>query len=117
MDTPDEKQRPKKVMPISPGRPKGKPNRTTTLLKDAILLAAEELGGADGLVGFFKAHAVTYPVAFLSLVAKILPYQISGVDGEAIKTEHHATIDASLLDQDQRDELRRLLLAATPAIG
>jgi len=76
----------------------------------------EALGGADGLVGFLKAHAVAYPVAFLSLVAKTLPYQISGVDGGAIKTEHHATIDASLLDQDQRDELRRLLLAATPAI-
>lgn len=80
---PDEKERAKKVMPISPGRPKGVPNKTTALLKDAILKAAEEAGGGgeEGLVKYLKARAVDTPGPFLALLGKVMPTQISGENG------------------------------------
>ena len=45
------------------GREKGTPNKTTALLKDAILQAAEN------------------PGPFMSLLGKVLPMQVSGEDG------------------------------------
>jgi hypothetical protein len=76
-------QRPKKVMPISPGRPKGSPNKTTALLKDAVLLAAEragktEEGDKEGLVKYLQTQAIANPGPFLSLLGKVLPLQIVG---------------------------------------
>lgn len=65
-----------------PGRPKGKPNKTTALLKDAILQAAEEAGGKDGLVGYLKTQAAANPGPFMALLGKVLPTQIAG-DSEA----------------------------------
>lgn len=67
-----------------PGRPKGIPNRTTALLKDAILLAAAEAGGDEGMVGYLKTQATQNPSAFLPLLGKVLPLQITGdPDGAA----------------------------------
>lgn len=75
----EEKQTPKigQGRP-GPGRPKGVPNRTTTLLKDAILQAATEAGGPEGLVGYLKFAAADSPSAFMSLLGKVLPMQIVG---------------------------------------
>lgn len=64
-----------------PGRPKGVPNRTTALLKDAILKAAEEAGGDDGMVGYLVVQAKTNPQSFLPLLGKVLPMQVTGEDG------------------------------------
>lgn len=64
-----------------PGRPKGVPNRTTTLLKDAILKAAETAGGADGMVGYLVTQAKLNPQSFLPLLGKVLPMQVTGEDG------------------------------------
>lgn len=61
-----------------PGRPKGVPNKTTQLLKDAILKAAEEAGGDDGMVGYLTVQAMTNPQSFLPLLGKVLPMQIVG---------------------------------------
>lgn len=76
-------------MPVSPGRPKGVPNKTTTLLKDALLIAAEETGsdtkGKEGLVGYLKAQAVNEPVAFMSMLGKVLPLQITGAGGGPVE--------------------------------
>jgi hypothetical protein len=60
------------------GRKKGTPNKTTGVLKDAILLAAENAGGPDGLVGYLQAQATNNPQSFLPLLGKVLPLQISG---------------------------------------
>lgn len=68
-----------------PGRPKGVPNRTTALLKDAILQAAEEAGGHGGMVGYLKIQAATNPQSFLPLLGKVLPMQVTGEEGGAVE--------------------------------
>ena len=60
------------------GRPKGSQNKTTALLKDAILQAAEQAGGGSGLVGYLTAQAMANPGPFMSLLGKVLPMQIQG---------------------------------------
>ena len=61
-----------------PGRPKGVPNKNTTLLKEAILQAATEAGGRDGLVGYLRQQAVDNPASFMALLGKVLPLQLTG---------------------------------------
>ncbi len=51
------------------GRAKGTPNKTTTALKEAILLSFERVGGA----AYLEQVARTDPKTYLTLVAKILP--------------------------------------------
>lgn len=63
------------------GRPKGSPNKTTALLKDAILKAAEAAGGDDGLIGYLRTQARENPASFLTLLGKVLPMQVTGEDG------------------------------------
>lgn len=67
------------------GRKKGVPNKTTATLKEAILLAAEQVGqdgnGKDGLVGYLRTVAATDVKAFSSLLGKVLPMQVTGEDG------------------------------------
>jgi hypothetical protein len=72
-----------------PGRPKGVPNKATALLKDAILMAAEIAGGGepDGLVNYLVAQAKQNPVAFMTLLGKVLPMQVSGEKGGNIIVE------------------------------
>jgi len=67
----------KREMPISPGRPKGVPNKTTALLKDAILKAAEQAGDGD-IVTYLTAQAVANPGPFMALLGKVLPLQVIG---------------------------------------
>lgn len=55
------------------GRPKGVVNKNTALLKDMILKALDQSGGIDYLV----AQADANPTAFLTLVGKVLPLQVS----------------------------------------
>jgi hypothetical protein len=78
------------------GRKKGVPNKTTALLKDALLQAAIQAGGGkDGLVAYLKKQAIKNPGPFLTLLGKVLPLQVSG-DGEPIKIIY-SSADAGLL--------------------
>lgn len=61
----------------SPGRPKGSPNKTTALLKDAILKAAEKAGNGD-IVTYLHLQAIDNPGPFMALLGKVLPMQIAG---------------------------------------
>lgn len=67
-----------------PGRPKGMPNKTTALIKDAIIQAAENAGGEGGMVGYLTLQATENPGPFLALLGKVLPTQVNGAgkDGE-----------------------------------
>jgi hypothetical protein len=89
----DVKQRTKKVMPVSPGRPKGVPNKTTALLKDAILKAAERAGGKDGLIGYLETQATDNPGPFMSLLGKVLPMQVTGPNDGPIQTQEVSALD------------------------
>ncbi len=78
------------------GRKKGVPNKTTALLKDAILQAADKAGGKDGLVGYLTEQATENPQSFLPLLGKVLPMQVAGTGpGGAIKHIHE--IDTATL--------------------
>ncbi len=68
-----------------PGRPKGQPNKNTTLLKDAILAAAEAAGGTGGMIAYLTLQAAEQPAAFMTLLGKVLPTQVTGPDGEPLK--------------------------------
>lgn len=62
------------------GRPKGTQNKMTKVLKDMILQALDEAGGVDYLV----TQAGENPTAFLTLVGKVLPLQLTGENGGPI---------------------------------
>lgn len=84
-----------------PGRPKGVPNKTTTLLKDAILQAATQAGGIGGLVGYLEKQAKENPAPFLSLLGKVLPTQISAdLSGDVIHRIELVGVRSSKHDED-----------------
>lgn len=63
------------------GRPKGTPNKTTALVKDMVSKALEQKGG----VKYLARQADENPVAFLTLVGKLIPVQVGGdPEGNAI---------------------------------
>lgn len=66
---------------LTGGSRKGVPNKTTALLKDAIIEAATKAGGKDGLVGYLLKQAEEYPKGFLPLLGKVLPMQLTGDAG------------------------------------
>lgn len=76
------------------GRKKGTPNKTTKLLKDAILKAAEKAGGKGGLVAYLQMQARETPGPFLALLGKVLPMQIAGT----LMISHEDALDR--LDDD-----------------
>ena len=65
------------------GRQKGSPNKLTKQLKDMILQALDDSGGVE----YLKQTAIEHPTAFLTLVGKVLPLQVSGEGGGALQIE------------------------------
>ena len=63
------------------GRQKGTPNRLSAALKDDILNAAEAAGGEGGTVAYLTEQARSNPTAFLTLLGKVLPMQVTGEGG------------------------------------
>jgi hypothetical protein len=62
------------------GRPKGSPNKVQAAVKEMVIQALDEAGGVQYLVTQSRDN----PTAFLTLVGKVLPLQVSGEDGGAI---------------------------------
>jgi hypothetical protein len=52
-------------------------NKTTALLKDAILKAAEDAGGGD-MAAYLTKQAKDNPGPFMALLGKVLPMQVTG---------------------------------------
>jgi hypothetical protein len=87
-----EKETPENAVAIGqgkagPGRPRGKPNRTTAVLRDAIFKAAETAGGGgkNGLATFLLQQARKENNApFMALLAKVLPSKVlADAEGDA----------------------------------
>lgn len=65
----------------NPGKPKGAVNKVTKELRVMVLEALDKAGG----VTYLASKAETHPAAFLSLVGKVLPMQVTGAGGEPLK--------------------------------
>jgi hypothetical protein len=81
-----------------PGRPKGSPNKTTALLKDAILKAAEKAGNGD-IANYLQMQANTNPGPFMALLGKVLPLQLEH-SGELV-TIYVARLPQPISDVDE----------------
>jgi hypothetical protein len=83
------------------GRKKGVPNKTTALLKDAILRAAEGAGGEEGLVGYLQDQAKKNPGPFMSLLGKVLPTQIAGDPDNPVAPTPHL-VEVTFVSADEK---------------
>lgn len=69
--------------PAGSGRKPGSRNLTSQKLKEIVFKALEQQEG--GAIGYLKTQAVQEPRAFLSLLGKLLPTQITGEDGDPVR--------------------------------
>lgn len=78
------------------GRKKGTPNKLTGQVKEMILEALDRKGGAD----YLERQADENPVAFMTLIGKVLPMTVTGPgeNGEHVVT----TIVRKVIDADER---------------
>lgn len=83
---------PKRMPPnAGKGRKPGVPNKTTTVLKEAILQALEESGGVE----YLKMVAKSDPRTFCAMLGRVLPMQVTGVDGGAVTIRVMTGVPAS----------------------
>lgn len=89
-----------KGSPKTGGRQKGTPNKTTALLKDSILKAAELAGDGD-LTHYLAVQARVNPGPFMVLLGKVLPMQIAGdADNPLVAINKIELIGVRPTDQD-----------------
>lgn len=74
------------------GRVKGTPNKITKALKEMILGALDEAGGQDYLLEQSEKN----PVAFMTLVGKVLPTTLANDPENPLMTMSEAELDAKL---------------------
>lgn len=75
----------KKGKEKGPGRPKGSPNKVQQAVKEMITAALDEAGGVEYLTRC--ANDPKTASAFLTLVGKVLPLQVTGANGGPISFE------------------------------
>jgi len=63
------------------GRPKGSLDKGNAILREMIVEALDGVGG----VQYLQQKAESHPQAFLSLLGKVLPMQVTGEGGGEIK--------------------------------
>lgn len=68
---------------LTGGSRKGIPNKVTGDVKAMVLAALEGAGG----VAYLQRQAGENPAAFMTLLGKVLPLQVSGANGEALVIE------------------------------
>lgn len=71
------------------GRPKGSQNKQTAAIKDMIVQALDKAGGVDYLTKQSREN----PAAFMTLIGKVLPLQLTGEGGGAIQVTAVKWID------------------------
>ena len=89
--------------PKTGGRESGTPNRLTREVKEMVLAALDRAGGTDYLL----AQAHENPKAFLSLLGRIIPLQVTGKDDKDLIPERAS-------DPDRLAHALLLLLATRP---
>jgi hypothetical protein len=79
------------------GRPKGSQGKSTKLIREAILLAAECEGsdgkGKEGLLGYCRMLAREHPPVFTNLLAKMIPLQVQGNIVHEVKTHNDVIVE------------------------
>ncbi len=63
------------------GRPKGSLDKGSRLIREMVAEALDRAGGIE----YLARTAETHPGPFLSLLGKVMPVQITGEDGGAVK--------------------------------
>ena len=63
--------KPENLTNAGKGRPPGAVNKTTALLKDAILIAATKAGGKGGMAGYLQEQAIANPGPFMALLQRV----------------------------------------------
>jgi len=98
MDSKEKKVSARKMPPrAGMGRPKGSLNKVTTSVKEAIEAAFSGVGGHE----YLMRQAEENPVAFMSLLGKIIPARVhaelTGKNGGAIET---VSLNVKMLSTD-----------------
>jgi hypothetical protein len=63
------------------GRPKGALDKGNAAIRELIVDALHGVGG----VAYLQGLAMSHPPAFAALIGKVMPLQVTGEDGGAIK--------------------------------
>lgn len=71
---------------LKPGNKRG-PSKTTKILKEAILQAAEDAGGEGGMVGYLTTQARENPASFMPLLGKVLPMTVASDPDQPLTVE------------------------------
>jgi hypothetical protein len=88
---------------VGAGRPKGRVAQETADIKAMVIGALQDVGGRDWLA----ARAQDQPVAFMSLVGRVLPHQVTGENGAPIAVDFRwadalpATLAGPVIDADE----------------
>lgn len=79
------------------GRAKGTPNKTTALLKDAIIAAATAAGRGN-LIAYLTKQAKENPGPYMTLLGKVLPLQVNAAMSGTIKHDLSGLSDEKLTE-------------------
>lgn len=87
------------------GRKKGTPNKHTTDLRKAILMAAEAAGNEvrenGGTAAYLQQQAKENPGPFMTLMGKVLPTQVQGDPENPLVAEIHRIVVNGSGDTDR----------------
>ena len=72
------------------GRPKGSLDKGNALIREMIVHALHGVGGT----GYLQEVARTHPAAFLSLIGKTMPLQVTGDGGGPVEAVHRIELVA-----------------------
>jgi hypothetical protein len=67
------------------GRVKGVPNKLNATIKEMVLGALSDVGGQR----YLAERALDQPVAFMGLIGRVLPLQVTGENGGALVVDFH----------------------------
>lgn len=73
------------------GRPKGSLDKGNALIREMIAQALDQVGGVE----YLAETALTHQAAFLALVGKVMPVQITGEGGGPVQ---YQKVERSIVD-------------------